>query len=373
MASEARTWRQRSFPTSSFEEALVLIDGIWKYASGDEVFRLTLLNEMKKSPTSSATRALITNSGKYGITSGSFNARTLTPTDLGKKASDPNGDPREKLKARFQLAIENIPAFKRLYDQYAAKRLPTHEVMKDTLRQSDLRIPSEQEQECLDIFIVNAKFLGLLQTIGGSETLLTVEEVLGSPDLKTGRSGASLPDGKHVIASASTKWQRICFYIAPIGEEGSEQRKHSDMFLHALIEPALKEFDLEVVRADAIGEPGMITSQLLEYIMKSRLTIVDLSFQNPNAFYEMCFRHCCQLPVVQITRREDKLPFDVGQVRTVTIDTTDIYTFVPKLETYRSEIATQIRAALSGSEPASNPISVFFPQVQPLALKGGAA
>jgi hypothetical protein len=45
----------------------------------------------------------------------------------------------------------------------------------------------------------------------------------------------------------------------------------------------------------------------------------------------------------------------------VVVDTTDIYTLIPKLETYRSEIATQVRAALADGQTTSNPISVFFP------------
>jgi hypothetical protein len=52
----------------------------------------------------------------------------------------------------------------------------------------------------------------------------------------------------------------------------------------------------------------------------------------------------------------------VNQVRTVTIDNTDIYTLIPKLETYQSEIATQVRAALEG-QTGNNPISVFFPGI----------
>jgi hypothetical protein len=130
-----------------------------------------------------------------------------------------------------------------------------------------------------------------------------------------------------------------------------------------LIEPALKEFKLRVIRADKIGSPGMITSQVLEHVMRSRLAIVDMSFHNPSAFYEMAIRHACALPIVQITRKIDKPPFDVNQVRTVIIDTTDVYTLVPKLETYRSEIATQVRAALA-DEKAGNPITVFFPGVK---------
>lgn len=258
--------------------------------------------------------------------------------------------------------------FKLLYEQYRGKKLPSHEVMKDTLRQANLDI--ENEQECLDTFVVNVKFLGLLQTIAGAETLVPVEQVVDETPAGAGAASPAVgktTEAKSASSSASkTKWSRVCFYIAPIGDEGSEQRKHSDLFLGSLIEPALKEFDLEVVRADAIGEAGMITSQTLEHIMRSRMAIVDLSFHNPNAFYEMAVRHCCQLPVVQITRKQDRLPFDVNQVRTIVIDTSDIYSLVPKLETYRSEIASHVRAVLAGDQPASNPISVFFPHVQPM-------
>ena len=35
-----------------------------------------------------------------------------------------------------------------------------------------------------------------------------------------------------------------CFYITPIGDEGSEERKHSDLFMGALIEPPLAQFGL---------------------------------------------------------------------------------------------------------------------------------
>src|SRR5687768_5352585 len=60
----ART--KRPYPASSFEDALPLAQAIQTYASGDKVRRLTLLGQMNKSPSSSATRQLITNSNRYG-------------------------------------------------------------------------------------------------------------------------------------------------------------------------------------------------------------------------------------------------------------------------------------------------------------------
>jgi len=71
----------------------------------------------------------------------------------------------------------------------------------------------------------------------------------------------------------------------------------------------------------------------------------------------------CKLPVIQICRKADKIPFDVNQIRTITVDTTDIYSLLPKIDTYKSEIATQVRAALDG-QTTSNPISLFFPTLE---------
>ena len=362
-----RTRIARPYPAGSFEEALPLAEAIQKHASGEKVRRLTLLKLLEKSPTSSSTHMLITNSAKYGLTKGSYAADWLELTEKGSIASNLAAAPRERLRARFDLAIDGIAPFQRLYEEYKGKKLPTHDVLKDVLLEAKFDI--DKPTECVDLFVVNAKFLGLLQTIAGSETLIPIEQAL---DELPGHQNLGIPSGSTVladtlaqvdgkVASSKVDWSKTCFVITPIGDEDSETRKHADLFLSALIEPALREFGLNVIRADKIGGAGMITSQILEHVMRSRFAIVDLSYHNPNAFYEMAIRHACRMPVIQIIRRQDKLPFDVNQVRTVVIDTTDIYTLVPKLETYRSEIATQVRAVLEDGNITSNPISVFFP------------
>jgi hypothetical protein len=91
----------------------------------------------------------------------------------------------------------------------------------------------------------------------------------------------------------------------------------------------------------------MITSQVIEHLKKAKLAVADLSYLNPNVFWEMALRHSCRLPIVQVIRKADKIPYDVNHVRSVVIDTSDIYTLIPKLETYQSEISTQAREALA--------------------------
>lgn len=374
--AKTRTRVTRPYPASSFNEAAPLGVAIHQFASGQRVRRLTLLKQMQKSPTSGPTKQLITNSGKYKITTGSYAADWIALTPTGTVATEPGVLSKRKLKAQFALAIEGVDPFAQLYTEYKSKKLPSQEVMKDFLRESG--VEEELLQECVDTFVVNAKDLALIQTVGGSETLFPIESRLddlgeeppAAPGIRADQSNASTVapqatnSGLSVIPeSGRTDWSRVCFVITAIGEEGSEQRRHADLFLNSLIEPALKEFGLNVVRADKIGAAGMITSQVLEHVMRSRLAVVDLSFHNPNAFYEMALRHACGLPIVQVTRKCDKPPFDVNQVRTVVVDTSDIYTLVPKLETYRSEIATHVRAALADGT-TGNPITVFFPGVK---------
>lgn len=361
----SRSRKARPYPASSFTDALPLGEAIMKYAAGDKVRRLTLLQQMDKSPNSGPTKMMITNSGKYGITAGSYAAEYLELTEKGRTAVDSSSSPRERRQAAFTLGIEGIAPFKLLYDQYRNKRLPEREIMKDVLRDSSIEVPDLDE--CVDTFTVNVKDLDLLRTIGGAETLVSVQQVIDElpnnedgfkPD-KQQRPVADMGATPEVVSAKD--WKNICFYITPIGADDSEERKHADLFTSSLVQPALAELGLTLIRADNIGEPGMITSQIIEYLKRSRLAIADLSYLNPNVFYEVALRHALRLPVVQIIRKADRLPFDVNQSRTLVFDTSDIYTLVPKLQTYRSEIANQARKALEDPESVGNPISVFFP------------
>ena len=344
------------------------------HAAGERVRRLTLLEKMGKSASSSTTKMMITNSGKYGITTGSYAAEYFELTEKGAIVVNPQKPVRERRKASFDLAIEGVTPFKLLYEHYKGKRIPEREIIKDLLR--DAGSDAHDLDECVDTFTVNAKDLELLRTIGGAETLVTIEQVLEelSDTAATSVSVSVLVSPKTMKAATpaivqklsqdsavASDWDNVCFYITPIGSEDSIERKHSDLFLSSIVQPALEELGLTVVRADQIGESGMITTQVLEYLKRSKLAIADLSYLNPNVFYEVALRHALRLPVVQLIRKADRPPFDVNQTRTLVFDTSDIYSLVPKLQTYRAELATQARKALDDPESVGNPVSIFYP------------
>jgi len=302
---------------------------------------------------------LITNSGRYGVTKGNYKSEFVELTPLGAVATSPDSPAREKAAARFKLAIEGVPAFKFLYDKNRGNRVPSPEVLQDSL--AELKIPVEQRKQAVDLFLENLKDLGLLRTVAGAERIVSVEQALEevpSPAGTPTSPEAAAEQGVQKVDKSKRSWKNTCFVIAPIDVAGSEQRKHSDMVLEALIRRAL-ERDWEVIRADQITSPGMISGQVVEHLLHSGLVIADLSFHNPNVFYELALRHAVGKPTVHLIRQGDAIPFDLKDFRTILIDTADKYELVAKLETYRAEIANHVRQAVAEGSDTSNPVRTF--------------
>jgi len=355
---------QRSFPASTFEEPVDFAKAVFRIGSGQPVKRLTLFDQLGKSPESGGSRQLIINSGKYGLTRGGVQADNIELTPEGLQAVDEQVTPREQARARAELAITRIEPFQKLYDKFVGNKLPANAVLIDAAK--DAGIEPDHAAEAVDTFVVNLRFVGLLRTLSGAERIISLDMLLGElPAASMARMPAAAVgvQSTSIITSDHANFESTCFYIAPIGEDGSEPRKHSDLFLGSIIEPALEPFQLKVIRADAIDKPGVITRQIIEYIMRSRLVIADLSFHNPNVFYELALRHAVKLPIVQIVRASDRVPFDVNQMRTIQIDTTDIYSLVPRMDLYRAEVANQVRRALEPDHVVDTPISIYFPNM----------
>jgi hypothetical protein len=362
--------KQRPFPACSIEDALELPQAIQKHGGGArKVRKITLFKALDKSATSGASRMLITNSGKYGLTTGGYQNDFLELTDLGHVITSPDSTGKQRKQALFDAGISHIQPFVALYEHCKGNRLPSVALLEDQAREA--KVPEEFLRECVETFVVNAKHIGLIQAIGGADRLLpieaVIEEVNEAPgDRQLGRFSAFAQNLKSPTAAGipTVDWAHTCFYISPIGDEGTEFRKHADMFLNSIVAPALEEHGFKVVRADQISEPGMIGRQVVEYILKSKLVVADLSFHNPNVFYELCLRHASRLPVVQLIRKSDRIPFDLDQHRTVRVDTSDMYALVGSLETLRIEVASQARHALEHPDAFDNPLTTFYPTIQ---------
>jgi hypothetical protein len=356
----SKSKRQRrvlNFPQLTFQEALDFATALFEQGSGQPVRRLTLFNALDRSPESSLSRTLITAASKYSLIRGNPQSEQLELTSEGLKCVDPSYGPREQTRAKIDSAITSVIPFNGLYERFANAKLPSKAVLLDTIKQFD--VSEEAADQAVDIFIVNLRSVGLLQTLSGAERIVTIDHLLEALPASAHRDVSSgvAPIYKPIVTQEHAEFDRTVFYVTPIGSDGSAQRKHSDLFLSTLVEPALESFELKVVRADGIDKPGTITKQIIELLLKARLVIADLSFHNPNVFYELAIRHMTRKPVVQLIQKSDSIPFDVSQMRTIVIDNTDIYTFTPKIEFYRSEIANQVRRSLEEPDAADNPVA----------------
>lgn len=369
-----RTRTVRNFPASVFSEALNFADDVFRIGAGQRVRRMTLLEELGKSPTSSAARMAITNSNKYGLTTGSYNAEWIELTELGEKATSDRTTERERERAKIESAVLSIEPFKGVYESLIEAKLPAQSVLIDKIK--EFGVDDAAAEEAVETLVVNLRDVGLLKTIAGAERIISVDMRLDEIPISRRSGGISdaqaVDDGSRggkeyqvhsIITSERADYETTAFYVSPIGEEGSETRKHADLFAASIVEPALEASKLRLVRADQIDTPGIITRQILDYILHSRLVVADLSFHNPNVFYELAIRHLMRKPIVQIMRTREKVPFDISQSRTIMIDDRDIYSLVPQLPVYITQISAQVRQALENPDSVDNPISVYYPNL----------
>jgi hypothetical protein len=146
--------------------------------------------------------------------------------------------------------------------------------------------------------------------------------------------------------------KKSCFFIAPIGAEGSAERNQSDWVLKYLVRPALGS-NYEVVRSDQIAEPGSISHQIIQQIAKCDLAVVDLTGLNPNVIYELSVRHTLNRPAVQMMDASQKLPFDLYGERTIFFK----YGDVASMERAQSDLRRFVRETERKNFKSTSPVS----------------
>ena len=114
-----------------------------------------------------------------------------------------------------------------------------------------------------------------------------------------------------------------CFVVMAIGDQTHGDAKVSARDLRDTYDNVIREAliqarpNLEVTRADDVSAPGTITTDILTRLMHSTFAIVDITFPNPNVFYEAGIRHACR-PGTFLIRDADaaaRAPFDVSHQR----------------------------------------------------------
>lgn len=134
----------RLFPALTYEECLSLANAIWEFASGQRIRRLTLFDQIGKSPESGTSRTLITASNKYGLIDGSTQSEYIELTTIGALATNPDSTPYDKAKANFELSIKSNEYLLDIYEQYKEMKVPSRQVLMDFLGEKGLDTENQQ-------------------------------------------------------------------------------------------------------------------------------------------------------------------------------------------------------------------------------------
>lgn len=89
------------------------------------------------------------------------------------------------------------------------------------------------------------------------------------------------------------------------------------------IKPTMEKLGYKCFRADGIFSNRPIIDDVIESVQRSYLIISDLSFNNPNVFYETGYCHALGKKVILITQTSD-VPFDLKSIRHIK------YEYTPK-------------------------------------------
>lgn len=122
---------------------------------------------------------------------------------------------------------------------------------------------------------------------------------------------------------------KTCFVIMPIGDQNINglklekielKKKYDDLIKEAI----LKAYpNLEINRSDEVSKLGSISTDILTRIMFSDFVIADITYPNPNVFYELGLRHACRSGTILIKEKGDtKIPFDLAHLKYIEYENT---------------------------------------------------
>ena len=149
--------------------------------------------------------------------------------------------------------------------------------------------------------------------------------------------------------------EKICFFITPIGKDGSKDRLKLDK-LYTILSPVLDKYKIILIDSDKIVIAGNIVNQIIKNLLTSDLAIANLTGLNPNVLYELGIRHAVKKHVICIAEEGTNLPFNIKDYRTIFYNHDNVDTFNKKL-------SDTIENILKGSK-VENPVTTAILSVE---------
>lgn len=138
-----------------------------------------------------------------------------------------------------------------------------------------------------------------------------------------------------------------CFVLTSAAPAGTEIRQHTDGMIDFVLEPSLAELGYQIVRMDALAEPGKVSTEVVRLLRTAELVIADLSFGDATVMYALGVRHTFGKPAIHVHTPSSVFPFDVSGLSGVVIDLADM----TSVKQARKELARRVEELDYESSP----------------------
>jgi predicted nucleotide-binding protein len=160
--------RNRPYPAHNLEKALQIIQAIADSGASRPMDRLLVAEAIKRTPSSSEFRQLLSSSLKYGLTDGTEKASEIKPTPLGLQVIKPVSE-TERKQALLRAAL-NPTLLNQIFSHFNKQKLPRIDFLRNVLNRQ-FSVDNSHTEDLANLITENAKFVGVLQQIGGSDYL----------------------------------------------------------------------------------------------------------------------------------------------------------------------------------------------------------
>ncbi len=109
-----------------------------------------------------------------------------------------------------------------------------------------------------------------------------------------------------------------CFILMPFN------KKDLEVVYNDFVKPSIEKLKLQCVRGDDIFGDNIIMEDIIKLIKESTILVADLTYRNPNVFYELGLAHAFGKKVLLLAQSIDDVPFDLRHRRVC------LYKYSPK-------------------------------------------
>ena len=292
---------EKPFPRKTLEDVLRVPTAIKEHNAGNEWATDQVAKALRLGARTGNFYYLTAASRDFGLTEGTRETKTISLTDLGRKAVYPENS-QERDSALLE-AFLSVPIFKGVLEYYKGNNLPEMNFLSNVLK-TRFNLDESVHEEFVELFDKNCRFLGIGTSFTGNANSASIQDSSESEE-------STVTVGK---PKGTKKDSPTCFIIMPFSERDD---RHAPGFfnevLSSVLEPAVTNAGFIAKTARRQGS-DVIQATIVNDLLEADIVLADLTEHNPNVLFELGMRMAVDKPVALIRSKGTGPIFDVDNM-----------------------------------------------------------